>query len=376
MSLTAPARPLRICLVGPSLDILGGQAIQLDRLRRRLDEIEELEVSFLAVNPRLPGPLRALQRVKYVRTVVTSIAYVWSLLRRLRQVDVVHAFSASYFSFLLAPVPAALVGRLFGRQVIINYRSGEADDHLSTWRTAIPGMRLATAIVVPSGYLVDVFAKHGLAARSVFNFVEIERIPHRRRDVLQPHFFSNRNLEPMYNVACTIRAFDHIQAELPEATLTIAGDGAQRAELEGLVSSLGLRNVVFLGRVAPDDMAARYAAADVYLNSPDIDNMPNSVIEAFAAGLPVVTTNAGGIPYIVRHGENGLMVSSGDSDAMAAAALRLFREPGLAATLSGRARDECLARYVWPAVKENWLALYRSLVTNGVRRQEPTPKRA
>jgi len=352
-------RPIRVVLVGPSLDILGGQAIILDRLRNRLEQLPELEVSFLAVNPRLPGPLRALQRVKYVRTVVTTIAYVWSLLWRIPRADVVHAFSASYWSFLLAPVPAMLVGRLFGKTVILNYRSGEASDHLANWRTAVPLMRLAHAIVVPSGYLVDVFARHGVAATAIFNFVEIERIPYRLRSAPpRPRFLSNRNFEPLYNVACAVRAFARIQREHPEATLVVAGDGSQRAPLEALVAELGVRNVHFAGRTSPAEMPALYDAADVYLNSPDIDNMPNSVIEAFAAGLPVVTTDAGGIPFIVRHEDNGLMVRSGDDAALAAQALRLLHDESLASRLALRARQECLERYVWPAVRDAWMALY------------------
>jgi len=350
---------LRVCLVGPSLDILGGQAIMLERLLKRLRSIPQLEVSFLPVNPRLPGPLAWLQRVKYVRTVVTSAAYAWSLLRELRRVDVVHAFSASYWSFLLAPVPAMLVGRLFGKRVVLNYRSGEADDHLANWKTAVPSMRLADAIVVPSGYLVDVFARYGLRAESIVNFVETEHLSYRARDAVAPRFFSNRNLESLYNVGCTIRAFGRIQQALPEATLTIAGDGAQRAELEALVSALGLRGVTFVGRVAPARMGVLYSEADVYLNSPNIDNMPNSIIEAFAAGLPVVTTDAGGIPYIVRHDENGLMVGCDDDAALAEQAMRLFREPGLAARLSASAREECLSRYTWETVRDSWVHLYR-----------------
>ncbi|HEX4936317.1 MAG TPA: glycosyltransferase family 4 protein, partial [Gemmatimonadaceae bacterium] len=298
------------------------------------------------------------QRVKYVRTLVTSIAYGWSLLRRLRHVDVVHAFSASYWSFLLAPVPAMLVGRLFGKLVVLNYRSGEADDHLANWRTAVPLLRLADAIVVPSGYLVDVFAKYGLQAESIVNFVETDHLTHRSRDVLVPRFFSNRNLEPLYNVACTIRAFARIQRALPEATLVVAGDGSERRSLEALVAHLGVTGVTFVGRVSPREMGALYAAADVYLNSPDIDNMPNSVIEAFAAGLPVVTTDAGGIPYIVRPGDNGLMVARDDDAALAEQALRLFREPGLARRLTEAARRECLARYTWPMVRDAWVRLY------------------
>ena len=365
--------PLRVCLVGPSLDIVGGQSIVLDRLLARFRETPGIEVSFVAVNPRLPGPLRALQGVKYVRTVVTSAAYVASLIRRLRSVDVVHAFSASYWSFLLAPVPAMLVGRMYGKAVILNYHSGEADDHLTNWRTAVPLARLAHAIVVPSGYLVDVFRRHALGARAVFNFVEVDAIPFRPRAALRPRFLSNRNLEPLYNVACSIRAFARVQEVVPEAELVVAGEGRERAALEALVATLQLRNVRFVGRVAPTEMPSLYDAADVLLNSPDIDNMPSSIIEAYAAGLPVVTTDAGGIPYLVRHEVTGMMVPTGDDAAMAREALRLLRDPELVARITAQARSECLERYVWPAVQAAWMQLYRDAMTSAAHRLVTAP---
>jgi len=137
-------RPIRVCMIVPSLDILGGQSVQAQRLLKRLARSPELEVSFLPINPRLTEPMHLLQRVKYVRTIVTSFAYGLSLLCRVPRMDIVHAFSASYWSFLLAPVPAMLVGRLFRKEVILNYRSGEADDHLTRWRTAVSPMRLAS----------------------------------------------------------------------------------------------------------------------------------------------------------------------------------------------------------------------------------------
>lgn len=358
------ARPQRILLVGPSLDILGGQAVQLARLLERFHGSPGVQVDFLPVNPRLPGPLRALQRMKYVRTVTTSVAYVAALFRRVPRYDVVHAFSASYYSYLLAPFPALVVAKVYGKRAVLNYHSGEADDHLTNWRrTAVPTMRrFADAIVVPSGYLVDVFGRHGLPAHPVFNFVDVERLPYRPRDVLRPVFFSNRNLEPLYNVRCTLQAFALVQREVPDARLILAGDGSQRRVLEAQVREQGLRNVTFVGRVPPDQMGRLYDDADVYLNSSDIDNMPLSIIEAYAAGIPVVTTDAGGIPYIVRDEETGLMVPRGDARALANAALRLLREPGLARRLSDAARAECLRHYVWPAVEAQWKALYAELV--------------
>lgn len=358
---------IRVVLVGPSMDILGGQAVQVTRLLRRLRELEGIEVTFLAVNPRLPGPLRLLQRVKYVRTITTSIAYGFSLLKEIRQHDVVHAFSASYTSYLLAPLPAMLVARLYGKRIVLNYRSGEASDHLARSSLAVRTMRLADEIVVPSGYLVEVFAQFGLHARAILNFVDLDNLDYRERTVTRPRFLSNRNLESMYNVGCTLRAFAIIQQQEPDAQLSVVGDGSERAVLEALSRALGLRNVEFAGKVPPQRMREFYNAADVYLNSPNIDNMPNSVIEAFASGLPVVTTNAGGIPFIVTDGETGFMSECNDHEALARNALALVNTAGLAQAVAARARNVCLARYVWEAVAVEWEQLYRGLMrTNGI----------
>jgi len=316
------------------------------------------------IDPRLPGPLQLLQRVRYLRTVVTSLQYVWDLLVSLARCDIVHVFSASYFSFILAPTPAVLLGRWFGKRVLLNYRSGEAEDHLRRWRrTAIPIMRLVDALVVPSGYLVDVFARVGLRARAIANVVDFDQFRFRERRPLRPVFLSNRNFEAHYNVACVLRAFARIQRRYPDARLLVAGDGKERGALERLAHQLNLRNAEFLGRVRPDRMPSLYDAADVYLNAPDIDNMPGSILEAFASGLPVVTTDAGGIPYMVRDGENGLIVPRGDDAGMAAAALRVLTDPSLAERLSSCAIEECRRKYSPDAVLREWHSLYQGLVT-------------
>lgn len=359
--MTAPT-PIRVLLVGPSMDILGGQAIQVTRLLRRLRELEGIEVAFLPVNPRLPGPLRLLQRIKYVRTIATSVAYLVSLLRVVRKHDVIHAFSASYTSYLLAPLPAMMVARMYGKRIVLNYRSGEASDHLARSSLAVRTMRIADEIVVPSGYLVEVFARFGLHARAILNFVDLDNLDYRERSAIRPVFLSNRNLEPMYNVACTLRAFAIVQQQEPDARLTVVGDGRERLALEALSRDLGLENVEFTGMVPPQCMREFYGAADVYLNSPNIDNMPNSVIEAFASGIPVVTTNAGGIPFIVTDGDTGFMVECNDHEALARRALALVRTPALARDVAARARAVCLSRYVWEAVAVEWENLYRGLM--------------
>src|SRR6185369_315496 len=218
-------RKIRVCIVVASMDILGGQAIQAERLLEGLSRESGVEAELLPINPRLPGPLRLLQTIKYVRTLVTSIAYIASLLVRLPRFDVVHVFSASYFSFLLAPAPAVLISKLYGKPVLLNYHSGEAEDHLRRWpRTALPILRLADRVVVPSDYLVEIFARFGVSAQAVFNTVDSSRFQYRERRPLKPVLLSNRNLEAHYNVACTLRAFAMIQTQLVEARLIVAGD--------------------------------------------------------------------------------------------------------------------------------------------------------
>jgi len=335
--------------------------VQAQRLMSRLQTEPSLEIGFLPINPRLPGVLRKLQAIKYVRTIVTSFMYCATLLARVRKYDVVHTFSASYFSFVLAPTPAILIAKLYGKKVLLNYHSGEAADHLARWsRTAIPTMRLADEIAVPSEYLVRVFAQHDLQARAIFNIIGIDTFRFRERRPLRQIFLSNRNLESHYGVDRVLRAFAIIQHSLPEARLTVAGDGSQRRALEHLARELNLRQVEFTGQIDQDKVFAQYDAADIYLNGSEIDNQPLSLLEAFACGLPVITTNAGGIPDIVTHEQTGLMVECGDYEAMASEALRLLNDAALAKQIASEARADC-QKYSWEAVRGQWLEMYEEL---------------
>lgn len=357
----APEKRIRLLLVAPTISFLGGQAVQAIYLLDHLSREPMFEVLFLPHNPRLPGPFRLLQSIKYVRTLVTTLAYCINLFRQVPKHDVLHVFSASYLSFLLAPAPAILIGRLFDKKVVVNYRSGEAEDHLRSWRrTAVPILRLADALVVPSQYLIDIFAKFGLRATAVANIIDPDRFKFKERRPLQPIFLSNRNLYPLYNVACILRAFAKIQQRFPEAKLIIAGGGPQRASLESLARELKLQNVEFRGRVAPAKMHTLYDEAHIFLNSSNIDNMPGSILESFASGLPVVSTSAGGIRCIVTHGKNGLLVPRNDHDAMASWAIRLLESPELAESIARNAYKECSA-YTWPGVRDAWVETYMRL---------------
>jgi L-malate glycosyltransferase len=354
-------RPIRVCIMAPSLDILGGQARQAVRLIDGLRMEHAVEVSFIPHNPRLPGPLSLLQRIKYVRTVVTSLHYWMLLLARVWRYDVIHIFSASYYSYLLCVMPAILVGKMYRVKVLVDYRSGEAEDHLRNWKlTAVPVLRLADIIVVSSGYLQSVFGQFGLRTRTIVDIVELDTFAYRDRKPIRPVFLTSRLHEPLYNVPCVLRAFALIQERFPEASLTVAGDGWMRPQLEQLARELRLKNTEFVGRVNFERMPALYDASDIYLTATDLDNMPGSVIECLACGVAVVTTDAGGIPYLVTHERTALIVRRDDHRAMADNAIRLLEDPELALRLT-RAGRESARQFTWPEVRAKWLQAYSEL---------------
>jgi glycosyltransferase involved in cell wall biosynthesis len=317
-------------------------------------------VEVVPVNPPFPRGLRRLRHYPFVRTALNQALYLPSL-RRLRTADVVHVFAAAYWSFLLGPAPAILAGRSFAKRVILNYHSGEADDHLGRWgRLVHPFLRLADAIVVPSAYLRDVFARHGYRVCLVPNIVDLSAFRYRERAPLRPHLLSARNLEPHYRVGDVLEAFSLIRQRHPDATLMVAGTGSEGQRLRDLVASRGLPAVQFLGRVEPADMPRLYDAAHIFVNASVVDNQPLSVLEAFASGLPVVSTGAGGLAAMVRDGETGLRVPACDTEATALAVSALLDNPDRARCLARRGRAE-VGRHTWAHVREAWAAAYGAL---------------
>lgn len=361
---------LRVAIVAPTLDILGGHSIQAQRLLTAWRDDPDVLAWLVPINPLPPVAFRAALGVKYLRTLVTEATYLPQLVRQLVRADVVHIFSASYSSFLLAPLPAIFVARALGRPVVLNYHSGEAADHLR--RSAIARAMLARVEcnVVPSQFLAEVFARFGLPATVVPNIIDLDQFAFRERRPLRPRFLSTRNLNYPYNVAGTLRAFRAIQDRRPDASLTVVGSGADEPALRQLAVELRLGNVRFLGRIPPDAIAGIYADHDIYIQTPEIDNMPLSVIEAFASGLPVVSTDAGGMSAILRHGRHGLLAPINDHEAVARQALRLLDAPDVARQFACEAYSTC-ASYTWKAAREQWVSVYQRATAG--RRRDAAP---
>ena len=352
---------IRVAFVAPSLRYVGGQAVQADLLLRNWKEDPDIEARFVPVDPRLPYGLRWVERVPFLRTMVREPLYLLALWRNLRDVDVAHIFSASYSSFLLAPLPAWFVARLRGKQTLINYRSGECRDHMKGSPVARRVLKKTDRLVVPSGYLVDVMREFGLEAQIVPNIIDLSQFSFRVRNPLRPHLLCTRGFHPYYGIDVVVRAFAEVQKSWPAATLDLVGGGELEREIRDLVRRLGLSGVNFRGVASRKSIGRFYDEADIFVNASNLDNMPVSVLEAFASGTPVVTTAPDGIRYIVEHGRTGLLSAPGDAGALAANILRVLDDSELATQLAQNAFAES-SRYCWESVREQWLRVYLGLV--------------
>jgi glycosyltransferase involved in cell wall biosynthesis len=356
-------RPLRVGIVAASLRYVGGQSVQADLLLQHWRNDAAVQARLVPIDPPFPHGLKWVGRIPGLRTIVREPFYLFALWRGLKEADVAHVFSASYWSFLIAPFPAALMARILGKKALIHYHSGEARDHLRRFRTAVPVLKLADLLVVPSGYLVDVFREFGLSPRVAPNIVDVSKFSFRVRKPLRPHLVCTRGFHRYYSVDVVVRAFAEVQKSFPEACLDLVGSGPLEAEIRALVSELAIPGINFAGVATREQIARFYDDADIFINASWLDNMPVSILEAFAAGTPVVSTAPEGIRYIVAHEETGLLSEIGDPAALAKNVIRILNDPDLASRLAENAHEES-RRYSWGTVRQQWFDLYHSLTAD------------
>lgn len=348
----------RVVLVGPVPPPAGGMAGQTQLLSELLQS-EGVEVCMVPVNapyhPRWAGKLRG------VRAVFRLLPYFMHLWKAVRGANLVHVMANSGWSWHLFAAPAIWVASVCRVPVVVNYRGGEADAFLSrSARWVRPSLARAQALVVPSGFLQAVFARYGVDSCIVPNVLDLALFsPAASRSIANaPHIVVARNLEPIYGIPTALRAFAMILADYPAARLSIAGSGPQAAELEALARSLGVANSVrFTGRLDREQMSSLYRESDLMLNPTRVDNSPNSILEALASGLPVVSTSVGGVPFIVEDGRTALLVPPEDPGAMASAIRRLLASPELRQQLIGNGLADA-HMYAWTEVRKRLFETY------------------
>ena len=274
---------LRVAIVAPTLGILGGQAVQADGCSRRGATTPTSTRGSSRSTRRRRGAAGA--RVRYLRTIVTQLTY-WPLLcASCARADVVHVFSASYSSFLLAPLPAVMAraARPAGTDELSQRRSAGPSAAIARSperRCAASAQRRAVAVPRRSVRAFDIDADVDPEHRSTAIDSAFRRAIRCGRGCCRRATSSRSTTSP---ARC---------ARLPACSALARRDadarraGSQDAGAASARGSLGLRDVSSPAASRPTEIRRYYAEADIYLQTPNIDNMPLSVLEAYASGLP------------------------------------------------------------------------------------------
>ena len=245
-------------------------------------------------------------------SVLKRLAIPFRLILRAKGYDVLHIHCCSNWGFL----PAILgihAGKHLKKRIALTYHGGGAELFFSKHTKLVKRWLLRPDVnIALSDFVGREFAKYDIPYTIIPNIIEFDDSQFRERDVIQPRFICVRSHEPVYNIPCILRAFEIVQQHIPDASLTFVGDGTQHQKLIKMVKDMQLANVVVIGRVNNCEIYKYLDKADIFLSAPFVDNMPVSVLEAMNAGLLVISSNVGGVPYMVENGTNGLLFNPDD----------------------------------------------------------------
>jgi len=362
-----------VLLVAPVPPPYGGMALQAQQLAKFL-RMDGNTVLFFQSNLAFPNWLQWLDRLPGLRTLVRSTLIWITLWSKVRQAKIVHVFAASWVYFFTVVCPAVIVARALGKRVVLNYRGGEAEKFFGLWGwLARPIFKMAQVVTAPSGFLAGVIqSEFQVPVPIVPNILNLSAFKYRERARFAPKMLVTRHLEEIYDIESVLKAFRSVQEGHPEASLIIAGTGNQEGHLRSLASSWNLKNVDFLGRVEHQHLPSVYDQCDILLNASTVDNFPAALVEASAAGLAVVSTSPGGIPFIYQNRKNALLVDVGDWQGLARSVEALLEDPALGPELT-KAALATVQAFDWSEVRK---CLYRVYDAEPIDEPSETSRRS
>ncbi len=343
-----PSQPkqLRLCIVGPL------------RHHRWCEIFAEL---FAREGYPVVAVSKKLNRYQRLFDIIVT------LIRRRRDIDVLCLNTYGGRSFVIEDL-ASWLARRFGHRVVMILHGGAMPKFTARFpRWSRRVFQRVHAFVAPSPFLAKMMAQAGLRARVIPNVINLPDYPYRHRSRLKPRLFWMHAFHPIYNPQMAVRVLERVRASFPDATLVMAGQSKGLQEhTERLAAELGLKDAVrFPGYLDLAGKAREGDAADIFLHTKHVDNMPVGVVEACAMGLPAVATRVGGVPDLRTDGETGLLVTDGDEQAMAAAIHRLLMDPELAGRLSANGR-KLAESSEWQKVLQQWQQLFAELLDERV----------
>ncbi|MDQ3393965.1 MAG: glycosyltransferase family 4 protein [Bacteroidota bacterium] len=210
--------------------------------------------------------------------------------------------------------------------------------------------------VSPSTFLFKAFKDHGYKVVYIPNSIDLELYPFKRRETLKPSLLYVRSFHKIYNPEMAINVLREVSKIYPECRLCMVGpdkDGSLE-RVKALASKMNLSDKVnFTGQLTKGEWIKLSRDYDIFINTTNFDNHPVSVIEAMALGLPVVSTNVGGLPFLIDNEVDGILVPPQDPGTFSDAVIALLQSPEKALVQADKARLKAEG-FHWNKVKIQW----------------------
>lgn len=330
-----------VLYIGNALSNNGKTSTTIESLSEHLKEICSIKIASKKSNKIL----RLLDMIKLVLVNRTSTDII-----------LIDTYSTSNFYFALT---ISQLCRFLNIKYITNLHGGDLENRLKD-SAKLSGLIFnnAHAIVAPSNFLKSVFANYGYdKVLFIPNCIEIDNYEFCNRSIDSIKLLWVRSFSSMYNPELAVLVLEKLLQKKYHAELTMVGPDADGSlkKVKDLANSKELK-LSFTGKLAKPEWLALSKGSNVFINTTNLDNTPVSVIEAMALGLSIVSTNVGGLPFLINNNVDGILVEPRDADAMVDAIIKLKSDEGLRNKLVVNARSK-VEKFAWKVVKPKWEAL-------------------
>jgi glycosyltransferase involved in cell wall biosynthesis len=264
-------------------------------------------------------------------------------------------------AFLWAEAVSGILRRV-GKPYVLTLHGGNLPAFVRKWpRRTRRTIAAAAAVTAPSRYLLEQMRSCRPDIRLLPNAIDRALYQFSPRETLRPKLVWLRAFHEVYDPWTAVRVLALLKDRFPDITLLMIGpekSGGVVTSLHRMAEQFGVaQRLVIRGPVPKAEVGCWLSGRDVFLNTSTVDNTPVSVLEAMASGLCVVSTNVGGLPYILEHERDSLVIPARDPVAMAGAVARFLTEPDLAkrCSINGRRKAEQLD---WSLCLPQWEELF------------------
>ncbi len=345
-----PDNKLRILYIGNKLAVHGRTPTSIDTLGPLLEQ--EGHTLYYASN-----------KLKQSARLRDMLYRIWKY-RKLVDLVVIDAYSttAFYYAWMSAKLCAWLgikyIPILHGGNLPARFQ--RSPDKCKT----VFGNSVTNIAVSP--YLLHYLEQAGYKGTVIENSISLNAYTFKQRTDLQPQLLWVRSFHETYNPQMAIHVVHELKQHYPGVHLTMVGpdvDGSMK-KCNLLSTELGVeQQITFTGKLSKEEWTTLAREKDIFINTTNYDNLPVSVLEAMALGLSVVSTNVGGIPYIIKDKQNGLLVNPGEVSEMSDAIQQLIHNEELSASVSLNARKYA-EQFDWCIIKGKWQKLFNSIAAS------------